>query len=361
MRAVSEAAADALTTSHGIASSVGIFLDGAPLIDVPVVAGTVNGDDSMAVPGSLSLTLPRYVVVNDVEVDLLPTSVGSPLGCDGHRLAVTYLIDLPGAGREAVALPWHRVESWDENDDGTITVAAASLEAVIAEARFLAPVPIAAGTTYDAAARTVAGGLLPIQVSASARNTEAQVFEEDRLESLRTLVTSWPARMFVDDAGALQIVPPYNDATDPVVFTLTDGENGTLVVAPRSGKRTTYNAVKATGEAIADVAPVSAVAYITQGPRRYNGPYGNVPYFYSSPLLTTEAQCLAAAQTILTRLQTEAEETTIVCAPDPRLQLGDVGLVTSQGRTFYARIRKLSLPLVAVGGPMSLTVTEVTR
>lgn len=363
MRDVSEVAAAMLATSHYVATSVGIFYDGEPTVDeVPIVDGSLDVDGTQAVPGTLSVALPRFLVVDDVQVDLLPDTEGSPLGSDGHQLAVTYLIDLPGAEREAVFLGWYRVEDWAEEDDGSITVIAASLEALVSEARLLSPVTIAKGATYAAAATTLVGKLLPLEVTAeAAKVTEAQVFEEERLDALSTLVTAWPARMFVDDEGTLQITPPFDDATDPVVFSLTDGEDGTLVRAPRSGKRGIPNAVKASGEAQGDVAPVSAVAYLQTGPRRWNGPYGNVPYFYSSPLLTTQAACLKAAQTILDRLQRQAAELTVTCAPDPRIQYGDVGELTYKGRTFPVRVTKVGLPLTGAGGVMTLVVTEVAR
>lgn len=363
MREVSPVAAAMLATSHTVATSVAVFYDGEPVVDdVPIVDGALEYDGTAAIPGTLSLTLPRYIVVDDAEVDLLPTAAGSPLGSDGHQLAVTYLIDLPGMEREAVALGWYRVEEWAEADAGTIAVTAASLEALLAEARLLSAVKIAKTTPYATAATTLVGKLLPLEVTADpAQVTNAQVFEEERLDALSTLVTAWPARKYVDDEGTLQIGPPFDDATDPIVFALTDGEEGTVVSAPRSGKRGIPNAVKASGESQGDVAPVSAVAYVHTGPRRWNGPYGNVPHFYTSSLLTTQAQCLSAAQRILRRLQWQAEEYTVTCAPDPRIQYGDVGTLTYAGRTFPVRVTKVGLPLTADGGPMTLVATEVDR
>lgn len=363
MREVSEVAAATLATSHGVSTSVAIFYDGEPILDdVPVVDGSLEYDGTQNVPGTLTLALPRFLTVDDVPVDLLPEDEDDQLGSNGQQLAVTYLIDLPGREREAVFLGWYRIESWDEQDDDTIAVTAYSLEALIAEARFLAPVTIAKGATYTAGATTLIGGLLSAEVSADpAKITEAQVFEEDRLEALGTLVDAWPARKYVDDTGTLHIAPPFDDATDPVVVQLTDGEDGTVVKAPRSGKRGIPNAVKASGEATGELAPVSAVAYLQNGPRAWNGPYGNVPYFYASPLLTTQAQCSKAAKTILDRLQWRAADFTVVCAPDPRYQFGDVIELTYRGRTFPARVTKTALPLTAAGGAMTLTVTEVHR
>lgn len=363
MREVSELAEAALTGSREVYATVAVYYDGAPVLDeVPVVDGTISTDDGQAVQGTLSLSLPRFLTVDDVELDLSPNTDGSPINAEGTQLAVTYYIGIPGGEVEAIGLGWFRIESWTDGD-GTVDLECSSLEAVVAEARFLQPKVVAAGTAYETAFTTLLGTLLPVEITAAAgKVTEAQTFEEDRLEALRTLVGLWPARMVVDDAGTLLVLPPYNDATDPVVLSLTDGEDGTVVHVPSSGNREgVYNAVRASGEATGDVAPVSAIVYLTDGPRRWNGPYGNVPYFFASPLITTTAQARAAAKTMLLRLQVQAQPVTVTCVPDPRLQTGDVVELTWGGRTRLVRALKVDFPVTAEGGAMAFEGVEVIR
>jgi len=363
MRAVSDTLAGMLTGSRSVASYLSAYYDGVPVMDeVPITDGALETDTDQEVPGVLSASVPRHVTDRDgKQWDLLPTTADAPLAAEGTRLAVTYTVST-GRSREAVGLGWYRVQEWAAGD-GVIEVTATSLEAVVQEARFLDPGTIPAGTTFPDAARFLVGGLLPLTVTAPNRTpTGGRAYEDDRLATLRDLVTAWPARVFVDDSGTLVVAPPHNDDTDPIVATLTDGENGTVVQAPRAGSRDgLYNAVKASGEADGDVAPVSAVEYVREGPRRWNGPHGNVPYFYSSPLLTTVAEARAAARTRLASLQHVADAVEIEAAPDPRLQTGDLIGLRQRNRTRTVRIDATALPLTAEGGTMTIRGHEVVR
>lgn len=360
MRTTSDALASILTGSRQVSSSIGVFYDGKPVFDdIRVAGGSLTVDGSQDVTGTLELSLPRYAPdETGAVVDLMPSEDNdSPINAEGTQVALAYHVGIPGSEPETIGLGWFRIDDWGEGDDGTIDVTALSVEAPIAEARFLAPFNVASGTTFANAARQLVGSLVPLEITASASPVvPKQTFEDDRLAALRELVTAWPARMVAEDSGALVIAPPLNDETDPVVVTLTDGEGGTVVRVPRSGSRTgIYNAVKASGESTGESEPVSAVAYITTGPRRWNGPYGNVPYFYASPLLTTKAQCAAASKTILDRLQILAKPVTISAAPDPRLEVGDVIAVGYRGRVEVVRVDAITLPLLAADGTMTIT------
>lgn len=355
MRNVSENFAAMLNESHEVSVAIACYYDGRPVADeIPVTEGSLEIDGTAAVPGQLSATLPRYLHDQNSGTvrDLLPTGDDdAPLGCSGTQVAVMYTVQIPGqAQRESVALGWYRISSWDEGD-GTVSITATSLEALIEEARLINPITIAKGTPFATAAARIVEGLLPLRVTANAaKTTTMDPFEEDRLEALAALLNAWPARSRVDTTGTLEILPPINDATDPIVTTLTDGEDGTVIQSPTSGSRDgVYNAVRASGEAEGEVAPVSATAYISSGPRRWNGPYGNIPYFYSSPLLTTKAQAAAAAKTRLAALQVTAQPLEVEIAPDPRLEPGDVVEVKHHGWTRLMRIDALSLPLSYAG------------
>lgn len=367
MRDYSDDLAAILTGSREVTSTVAVLFDGSPVFDeIPIAGGTATWDSTQEIPGAVEIELPKYAPDSDGRVvDLTPTKDpgGSILNADGTQLAVSYHVGLPGKDRETIGLGTFRVEDWNESDDGTIGLSTAGLEALIAESRLLDPVKSVPGNSYQTIATRLVADLLPLEITADpARISGKQSFEDERLTALTELVTAWPARKYVDDSGVLVIAAPYDDATDPVVATLTDGKDGTVVKRPRSGTRDgVYNAVKASGETSGTTAPVSAVAYLSEGPRRWNGPYGNVPYFYSSPLLTTKAQCRAAAKTRLTNLQVLAEPVTITCAPDPRYQTGDVIELRFRGAVELVRIDVIGLPLIATGGAMTITGHRITR
>lgn len=364
MRPASPMLAEVLNGSRTVSSTIAVYYDGVSVLDeVPISTGSLDVDSSQDVPASLTVSVPRYIVLEDgSSLDLMPVRATSPLACDGTRIAVTYRAAKPGAPAEALNLGWYRIQEWEEGD-GTIDLTATGLEAVVQESTFLNPATTTPGVAYSTTAAALLAKLLPLRVTAdAAKITAAQTYEDDRLAALADLVTSWPARMLVDDSGTLVIAPPFDDTTDPVVLTLTDGENGTVVQAPRSGTRDdVYNAVKASGEQSGDVAPVSAVAYLTEGPYRWNGPFGNVPYFYSSPLLTTVAACQAAARTRLASIQARISPVTIEAAPDPRIEVGDVLALNYRDVTKTLRVDSLSLPLTAADGTMSIAGHEVTR
>lgn len=365
MRNVSSLMALILNESREVHVSLAAYYDGRPVADeIPITDGSLEIDATASVQGSISATVPRFITnPDDGKVrDLLPRKESDPLACSGSRVVVMYSVQIPGqAKRETVNLGWYRITSWDEGD-GTISITAASLESLVEESRLLSPVTIAKGTTFASAARTLVGGLLPVNITANAAKTSAlDPFEEDRLEALISLVTAWPARMKVGISGALEIRPPFNDATDAIALVLTDGEDGTVIHSPTSGNRDgVYNAVRASGEAEGDKAPVSAVAYLSSGPRRWNGPYGNIPYFYASPLLTTKAQATAAAKTRLASLQVIAAPVEVEIAPDPRLEPGDVIELNHRGGKRLVRIDSLSLPL-SYAGTMSVKGHVITR
>ena len=124
-----------------------------------------------------------------------------------------------------------------------------------------------------------------------------------------------------------------------------------------------FNVVVATGNA-ADGSEVRGQAYVDSGPWAYSGGVANplpVPFGYASPLLTTQNQCTAAAQTVLNRKMREAilRRFTIVCVPDPTLQLGDCVSITNDDVTdLLCTVEDFTLPYKP--GEMSLTVVSTT-
>lgn len=364
MRGSSELFSVALAASHTVSATVSAFYEGtAQVADIPISDGTLEYDATQLIRGSLSISVPRYFTPPDgIRRDLLPVGDTDALGCNGQRLALSYTISRPGRGTETISMGWYRISDWSE-DGANITVNASTLETLLDEYRFLDTIQLARGTTMLSAVRTLVANALPVRLLPGVTGTlTGRSAEDNRLEALDALLTDWGLRYYVDDSAALVVAPGWNDLTDPAVTTLTDGESGTVVRTPTQGNRDgVYNAVRAAGEDTGEVAPVSAVEYLRTGPRRWNGPYGNVPYFYASPLLTTIAQCRLAAQTRLRNLQAIAAPVTIEAVPDPRIELGDVIALTYRGTERLARIDAVSLPLTADGGAMELRGHEIRR
>lgn len=156
--------------------------------------------------------------------------------------------------------------------------------------------------------------------------------------------------LFFDGEGnaRLEPVPSVDDATADATY--REGDDAVVLsVSRRLDAKTTYNGVVVTGEGTSADTPVRAEAWDedpTSPTYRY-GAFGQVPFFYSSPLITTENQAAAAASARLRKVTglTEGIEWSMIC--DPSLEPGDVvDLVNAATRTAKVMILDaISIPL----------------
>lgn len=95
-------------------------------------------------------------------------------------------------------------------------------------------------------------------------------------------------------------------------------------------------------------------AEVESGPLRYGGPFGRIPFFASSELITNEADAQAYAEAMLPKVSSvPATPYNIQCLPDPRREVGDVVPFVKDGEALVGRIAELKLP---DSGPMTLKV-----
>ena len=150
-------------------------------------------------------------------------------------------------------------------------------------------------------------------------------------------------------------------AAGEVALTLTDGVDGTVVRTSGSTSRDgAATLVVARGQA-ADGGQLQAVAYASTGPHAYGGPFNPlpVPHVFASPLLTSLAECQAAAETILARItRASGQEWQVEAVPHPALQAGDTVRLVVGDLDVTGTVETMDLPLTAAGGPMSLTVRQ---
>jgi len=135
----------------------------------------------------------------------------------------------------------------------------------------------------------------------TALGTRVHIWDRDRDAAIVALLTSAGAELFFDDTGLI-VARNQPRLTSALVWTVDAGESGVLLTADRERSRArTYNTVVVTCESIDGLVPwAPQIAYDDDpaSPTYYLGPFGLVPYFYVSPLLTTTAQALAAAKTM---------------------------------------------------------------
>lgn len=329
--------------------------------DVPVAAANEEGDRGLSVPERVTFTVPREAD----GYDWTPTTDTHPLAAAGQTLKVSL-----GIGQGADGIEWFQrgeflIQETDQQGE-SISVTAVGLLALIDEARFVAPFQ-PTGTIGSTVRELIEPALTAnLENAPSDRNvpTSAVNWDTDRLAALYELMDAWPADVRVNEQGYLEIIADTVPTTDDTVRAFSEDTGGTVIEASGSSTRDGgFNVVVATGQS-ADGNEVRGIAYVNSGPWQYGVGAANplpVPFGYSSPLLTTNGQCTAAATTVLRRKMRQAvlRQYTVKALPDPTLQLGDpVLMFLGDGEAFVATIEGISLPYTATG-PMTLKVVSV--
>jgi hypothetical protein len=360
MITLTDLALSVLTRSYRIHLRVESWLGEELLAEtVPVAVASEEGDRSSNVPERVTLTVPR----RDRGMSWSPVEVDHPLAANGQRLRVQLGIGVAGEP-EWFQRGWFVIHE-SKSDIDTVTVNAVGLLHLVHEARLVSPFQ-PTGTLVSSLRGLVEPALtVEFDAALTDRAVPSGVnYDEDRLGAVNELLDAWPAEAYVTEEGYLAVVPPATTASDPVL-TLTNGAGGTVIEATGSSSREdSYNAVVARGTA-SDGAQVQGVAFDFAGAKRYGGPFNPlaVPYFFSSPLLTTVAQAQAAANTVLARIKRQtALRFTAAIVPHPALQVGDVVSITTDDHSdLLCTIEALRLPWTPDGNePQHLTLRSLT-
>ncbi|MEU1074300.1 MULTISPECIES: DUF5047 domain-containing protein [unclassified Streptomyces] len=321
--------------------------------DIPIADGMVTLDRGSKIRRSLALTV--------ADVKYLPWTASDPLAVYGQTLVVSQGIPL-GNTTEMVTLGTFRVdEPQGDTLTGPVTLTGKSSEVAIQDDRFIVPTSTRGYATCIDAITYLIRQTLPsaviVNATSDGRNPACAVAtwdtQGDRWDAVVQIATSMSAEVYVDALDRFVIADQPNVNTASVVWEIRDGEGGTLINAARQMSRTgVYNAVVASGQNMAaNTAPVSAVAYDTDptSPTRWGGPYGHVPRYYSSALLTTTGACLSAATYMLADAIAPNIQTTITAAPNPALEAGDCVRVTDGGRKQLFTLQSVGIPLTSQG------------
>lgn len=287
-----------------------------------------------------------------------PSTASSLLAPYGNEIFVRRGITYGNGTTEWVSLGYFRIESpeQDEAPDGPIRVAGKDRMAGIVDARLLAPRQFTSGTTLSTVFNTLIGEVYSWATIEWDDGTDTDtlgrslIAEEDRFGFLNDLVKAAGKIWYWDHRGVL-VIRSVPDVTDPVVE-VSHGENGVLV---RMGRRLTregvYNAVVATGEGADTAVPARGVAVDGNpaSPTYWNGSFGKVPHFYSSPFLTTDLQARTAAAAILQRLLGLPYAVDFTAVPNPALEPDDPVRVTYSSRRAPEThvIERMTIPLTA--------------
>lgn len=347
-----------LADGPGWAPRVSAWLGTSLLAEsVPVNSGDFEETDS-AIPEQITLNVPvRDRAGRSWDPGEDPRH---PLARFGQRL----FVDVETRSRRGQSwetpFGWFQIQDWDTSEDESeIVVTATGLLQVPADDKLARPEQPAPGATFESEIRRLMTGGIPVVIHPDLVDRSVPgsfQWDEDRLDALYDLADAWPARIATDGDGIVWFRPPLGDVPDPVV-TLTDGEGGVLISAPRSDSRASvYNAVTATSTTDdPDSVPVSGT-WVTPSGIYAPETYGIVRRRYASPLLTSEDACLAAARTIAQDSQRQGRVQDVQLPPDPRLQRGDAVSLKWNGTTRTGWIVEARMPLTVSNSPMSLVI-----
>lgn len=313
---------------HRVITRATLFYTGENPRELPVIGGSVSASINGRIRRTCELTVAPEGVADEAAV--------APIEPYGTRITVWRNIILP-SGEE---LPYEvfsgRVDVVERGFGNEIRLRASDLAANVTDARFESPRQPPAGqlitTTMTTLIQEVLGASTVVNVQGSFTSTvsgNTGVWERDRGEALDQLANSIGVEWFHDrgatGSGVVFTIRAVPSLSGPADWLIQVGRNGVMVhevsTLDREG---VYNAVVAIGEPT-DGPPVRAVAYDTNpaSPTRYNGPFGNIPRFYSSPFIYTVAQAQNAAQSILSKSIGLARQRSVQMVPNPAIRIGD--------------------------------------
>jgi hypothetical protein len=303
VRPVSTAFLAALRGSHAAPAQAFVVAAGqtgtSPTgTELAVIGGDVQMDAAAAIRSTLAVTVSGE----------FPDQASDSLTPYGNEIFVRRGVAFGGGRVEWVSLGYFRIQSVEQDDrpDAPVRIAAQDRMAGIVEARLITPQQFAATALYEDVVNDLVTEVYPWATVEWDDTTgedplgRSLIAEEDRWKFLDDLVTSRGKIWYWDHRGVL-VIRTAPDPDEPV-WEVNAGADGVLIAVSRDLSREgVYNAVVASGEALDTEAPPTAVAVDDNpdSPTYWNGSFGKVPRFYSSPFITTTGQAETTAAALL--------------------------------------------------------------
>lgn len=321
--------------------------NGATLLasGLPVSDGSLNVDAGSPVR--------RTATVSIASESLIPWAATDSLAPYGNEIALSLGVQYPDLSQELVPVGRLRIdEAAPASGSAQITLQCSDRAKKLQESQFLTPAQSVTSHTIVAEITRLIVGALPGQVvqNQTTATTLASLMSwtQDRWGAINDMATSIGAEVIFDPTGVCIIRPVPTLVLNPV-WTIDAGMNGVLVAAQRTlNRQNVFNAVVATSDPIDGTPPLQAIVLDTDpnSATRWTGPFGQVPRFYTSNLITTAAQATAAAKGVLARSVGSAFSVNFSAVPNPALDGGDViQIVYPTGQVELHMIQTLSLSL----------------
>lgn len=333
------------------------------------------------------------LTIADPDGSLSPWLLEDALGVGGAELQVIYQVG--GAG--AVNMGWYRIdkvtpaENWTpyiidnlgQVNPGTVipkdkrlvfTSGGSSIQITasdrgldIQNGRLLAPdSPQGTSPTIMGEISRLLDGIAPVTTYGTVTDravNKTLIYVQERLNAVQDLCKRISCDYRMNGDGQFEVYPV---AKDTPVWTIAGGPEGVLVQVNRAQDITgLYNVFVADGTITISnqQVPIRGIASIVNGPLAVTGPHGSYPLFYSSTMLTTQAQCDAYAITMRdTQIAGLTVDLAVTCLPNPALQQGDwvvvaAPVINNQIVRLIGRVKTMQLNAAnGTVGAMALTV-----
>jgi hypothetical protein len=182
-------------------------------------------------------------------------------------------------------------------------------------------------------------------------------WEDDRDGAIATLANAANVDVAFDPLGRL-LIRPVPSLAQGSAWTV-DAATVLLNVTRSRSRQRTYNVVIVRAESVDGTPPFAPVVVEDDDPNSEtyaDGPFGRVPYIYSSPLLRSSDSARQAGETILARVKALAYQLSLDSVVNPALDAGDVVAVLfppspETGRRLFENhvLDSVTIPLGATG------------
>jgi hypothetical protein len=330
---------------------------------LPISGGSVDADAGSQV---------RRTGTIQAEPRFWKKSPGELLSPYGSAIQIEYGIGLPSGDFEYIPLAYLAIDEASRarpvEGSADIPLKLVDRSARVAEDKFDGPTQTVAGATAVAEIIRLVRQTLGPDIQLVDRTGSTQIVPVMDIESARwadgveKLADAIGGEAFFDQIGRV-VVRPQPTLTDAAVWSVTTGRGGNkLTVVDVLSRELAFNKWVVTGERSDGADPVIGVAIDDDpaSPTFYGGPFGKKSRQTSSPLLTTNGQCVTAAIAQREASRGTAASISMTITPNPGLEPGDVfaDYDTESGDGLHI-IDKLSMPLSPVD-PQPITTRAIT-
>lgn len=324
----------ALITSHQVAIKAEVYDNGLLQTTLEVLGGSVTIDGSAVVRRTCTISL------TDEDGTLTPSEASDLLAPFGNEIKLYRGATISDAD-DTVPIGVFGIEASNVSGQRgglTIDITGSDRAAKVQRARWTSAYAIASATNYataihDLLTSRVSG--LSFNFTTTSRTTPALVFgdstQNDPWAAAQKLATDIGCELFFDADGVCVLRTIPDPSTASTAWTYAEGSTATILGVKRAMSREgVYNHVIVAGEPVDGTTPVRAEAYDDDpaSPTYYLGDFGDVPYFYTSPLITSTAQAQDVANGLLRKVLGAVETVDVEIIPNPGHEASDIIQVT---------------------------------